>query len=101
MARKPSWGNDPYCLHHSDGTATFHFLKGRQRWALERLLGAGAAGCTPITEPGPRWSAYVFELRAAGFIIETIYEPHGGPFAGTHGRYVLPSHVTRSAGALA
>jgi hypothetical protein len=36
----------------------------------------------------------VFKLRRAGFIIETVDENHGGPFAGTHARYVLRSQVT-------
>ncbi len=95
MAKKPSWGMAPYCLHHSDGTATLHWLKGRPRWALECLLFSGPKGCTPIDDPAPRWSGYVRVLRELGFDIETLHEPHGGPFAGTHGRYVLKSHVTR------
>jgi hypothetical protein len=56
------------------------------------------AGCTPIETPGPRWSAYVFDLRGMGLSIETINEPHDGPFSGTHARYVLHSSVTRAAG---
>ncbi|RVG89298.1 hypothetical protein [Sinorhizobium meliloti] len=66
---------------------------GRDAWALRNLVDAGAAGCTPIDHPGPRWSHYVFKLRRAGFLIETIDEKHGGPFAGSHARYVLRSHV--------
>lgn len=67
---------------------------GRDAWALANLVRAGRRGCTPIDTPGPRWSHYVYKLRRAGFIIETIDEPHGGPFAGTHARYVLRSDVT-------
>ena len=67
--------------------------KGRARWALERLRAAGEAGCTPITEPAPRWSAYVHDLRELGVEIETVHEKHGGEFAGTHGRYVLRCRV--------
>ncbi|MCO6409049.1 winged helix domain-containing protein [Hoeflea alexandrii] len=63
--------------------------KGRDAWALLKLEKAGESGCTPITTPGPRWSAYVFNLRGMGLIIETIYESHDGPFPGTHARYVL------------
>lgn len=71
-----------------------HEVVGRDAWALQNLLRAGERGCTPIDTPGPRWSHYVFKLRRAGFIIETVDESHGGPFAGTHARYVLRSHVT-------
>ncbi|GMB82860.1 hypothetical protein NN6n1_36430 [Shinella zoogloeoides] len=66
---------------------------GRDAWALRNLINAGAAGCTPIEHPGPRWSHYVFKLRGFGFLIETVNENHGGPFAGTHARYVLRSEV--------
>lgn len=71
-----------------------HEVIGRDAWALKNLLDAGKRGCTPIDHPGPRWSHYVFKLRGMGFIIETIHEDHGGPFAGTHARYVLHSVVT-------
>lgn len=66
---------------------------GRDAWALRNLINAGTAGCTPIDHPGPRWSHYVFKLRGFGFLIETVNENHGGPFAGTHARYVLRSEV--------
>lgn len=66
---------------------------GRDAWALRNLVNAGAAGCTPIDHPGPRWSHYVFKLRGFGFVIETVDEKHGGPFAGSHARYVLRSQV--------
>lgn len=69
-------------------------VKGRDHWALDRLRRAGCHGCTPVDDPAPRWSAYVFNLRALGLEIETIHERHGGQFAGTHGRYVLHSTVT-------
>jgi hypothetical protein len=62
---------------------------GRGAWALRELIRAGENGCTPIDHPGPRWSAYVFKLRRAGLDIETRHEPHGGPFPGSHVRYVL------------
>ena len=39
-------------------------VKGRDAWALLELLKAGPRGCTPIDNPGPRWSHYVFKLRA-------------------------------------
>jgi hypothetical protein len=67
---------------------------GRDRWALECLIAAGPKGCTPLDQPGPRWSAYIFNLRTLGLEIETITERHDGPFKGNHARYVLTSHVT-------
>ena len=67
--------------------------QGRDAWALLELMDAGEKGCTPIDNPGPRWSAYVFNLRGLGLAIETMHEPHRGRFAGTHARYVLRSHV--------
>jgi hypothetical protein len=69
--------------------------KGREAWALDRLREAGAKGCTPITEPAPRWSAYVHLLRGRGVPIETVTEPHGGEFAGHHARYVLRARVVK------
>lgn len=66
---------------------------GRDAWALLELVKEGPRGATPINNPGPRWSAYVFNLRRMGLSIQTIDEPHGGPFAGTHARYVLKSRV--------
>ena len=72
-------------------------VKGRVGWALDRLWMADAKGCTPITEPAPRWSAYVHDLRRLGVEIETVREPHGEPFPGLHGRYVLRSTVRRAA----
>jgi len=35
---------------------------GRVAWTLHQLLTAGAKGCTPIENPAPRWSDYVFKL---------------------------------------
>ncbi|MEP2757500.1 MAG: hypothetical protein ABJP66_00280 [Hyphomicrobiales bacterium] len=66
---------------------------GRNAWALFHLIEAGDKGCTPIDTPGPRWSAYVHSLRCDGVDIETITEPHAGPYSGTHARYVLRSDV--------
>lgn len=76
-----------------DNTA-IHTVTGRDAWALLELVRNGEKGCTPIDNPAPRWSAYVFNLREAGFTIETLNEQHKGPFPGTHARYVLRSRVT-------
>lgn len=69
-------------------------LTGRVAWALQNLIDRGERGVTPIDPPGPRWSHYIFVLRGYGLTIETIHEPHGGPFSGTHARYVLHTPVT-------
>lgn len=69
-------------------------LEGRNAWALSELVSAGDMGCTPINNPDPRWSAYVYKLRHDYVLtIETIHEPHGGNFPGTHARYVLITPV--------
>lgn len=62
---------------------------GRDAWALQHLIRAGEDGVTPLERPAPRWSHYVWKLRGAGLDVETITEPHGGTYAGTHARYVL------------
>ena len=67
---------------------------GREAWTLRRLLEAGSVGVTTIDHPAPRWSHYIFKLRQAGLTISTEYEPHTGPFPGTHGRYRLETPVT-------
>ena len=101
MVHKEIWGAVPFIIK-TDTTETEVVVKGRDRWALERLIAAGNTGCTPFCKPGPRWSAYVHNLRKLGVSIETISEPHDGPFAGTHARYVLRSNVRNSnAGAVA
>lgn len=89
-----TWGRARFCVEH-DGTRIIITVSGRERWALEALIAAGERGCTPIETPGPRWSAYVFDLRDMGVKIHTRHERHGGPFAGRHGRFVLRSRVTR------
>jgi hypothetical protein len=71
-----------------------HHLRGREAWAIACLIEAGERGCTPIDHPGPRWSDYCFKLRRRGIAVETVTERHGGPYRGTHARYVLRSHVT-------
>jgi hypothetical protein len=96
MAKKRNWGAAPYNVQLEDDESRSVVVSGRDRWALEALMAAGEDGCTPIDTPGPRWSGYVHSLRNAGVPIETITEPHGGPFAGTHARYRLAASVTRS-----
>ncbi|MDP2085942.1 MAG: hypothetical protein Q8K20_12145 [Gemmobacter sp.] len=81
-------GGEPFTL----------YAVGREAWALDRLRMAGLQGCTPIEQPAPRWSAYVHSLRGRGVPIETLTEPHGGEFAGHHGRYVLRA-IVRKGGA--
>lgn len=78
-------------------------VKGREAWALAALTEAGAVGVTPRDRPAPRWSCYVHRLRSRGLDIETRREPHGGAYAGRHGRYVLKTalslvDITRAGG---
>jgi len=82
-----------YAVTAQDGHAFQLTLKGRNRWAMQQLIRAGQRGCTPIDNPAPRWSAYIFNLRKFGVEIETVSEPHGGKYSGTHARYVLRSDV--------
>ncbi|WP_458790899.1 winged helix domain-containing protein [Yoonia sp. MH D7] len=95
--RKPSRhnGGKAYTVKTTGGDIFRVVVSGRVRWALDQLCRVGLAGCTPIDNPAPRWSAYIFDLRGMGIEIETIHEPHEGEFAGTHGRYVLRSTLTR------
>lgn len=85
-----------YEIHPEGGGEPFTIeAGGREAWALDRLTEAGPRGCTPIAQPAPRWSAYVHRLRALGVPIETRHEPHGGAFAGTHGRYILRARAVK------
>ncbi|MEL7026347.1 MAG: hypothetical protein AAGO57_03825 [Pseudomonadota bacterium] len=99
MAQFITWGEGPFSITDPDGSTTTIVVSGRDRWVLECLLVAGPKGCTPIDTPGPKWSGYVFNLRQIGVNIETVHEPHTGPFSGTHARYVLRSKVKRMEGA--
>jgi hypothetical protein len=94
--RKPTRhnGGTAYTVKTTGGDIFGIVASGRVRWALDQLRMAGNSGCTPIDNPAPRWSAYIFDLRGMGIEIETIHEPHEGEFAGSHGRYVLRSTVT-------
>jgi hypothetical protein len=76
-------------------------VNGREAWMLLMLVEAGAKGVTPIDNPAPRISHYTFLLRKDGFRVETLHEKHGGPFSGSHARYVLHDAVTLDGGNLA
>ena len=95
MAEATNWGLSPYQVACADGTFRQITVAGRNKWALEQLIEAGTQGCTPIDNPAPRWSGYVHNLRELGVPIETCHEAHGGPFSGTHARYVLTAQVIR------
>ena len=75
-------------------SAPVRTLQGRDAWLCKKLIERGDRGVTPIDEIGPRASHYAFKLRRAGIVIETVTESHGGPFAGTHGRYLLRTPLT-------
>lgn len=68
-------------------------LRGRMAWALNELVVAGAAGVTPIRNPGPRWAAYCHKLKKLGIPIQSDREAHGQPFAGWHSVYRLSGPV--------
>mgnify|MGYP001820593826 CR=1 FL=1 len=82
-----------YWVEPTEGEPFGIVVFGREAWALNRLREAGVLGLTPMSDPAPRWSAYVFNLRELGVEIETVREPHGGDYPGFHGRYVLRSDV--------
>ena len=67
---------------------------GRDAWALRQLMASGKSGVTPIDNPAPRWSHYVYKLRQGGIVISTEHVAHAGPFPGTHGRYRLETELT-------
>jgi len=68
-------------------------FRDRSAWALLCLIKAGKAGVAPFERPAPRWSLYVSIFRQKGLAIETVFERHGGPYAGRRGRYVLHSPI--------
>jgi hypothetical protein len=65
------------------GNAFHVSVSGRVRCAFDRLSEAGLKGCTPITEPVPRWSHYIFKMRELA-VVST---------AGHHALPVLHSNV--------
>jgi hypothetical protein len=85
----------PFIVYEGDGGARTINPRGRDAWMLGELIEAGSDGLTSLENPAPRISHYVFKLRRIyGLNVETIDEPHGGDFKGTHARYVLRSRVT-------
>lgn len=68
---------------------------GRERWALRQLSKAGTKGVASVESPALRLAAYICDLRKKGVPIETLTEPHGGEFPGTHARYILRATVTK------
>ena len=81
--------NDVVELHVSIDGGPERKVVGRYAWTLFKLIQAAETGCTPIEQPAPRWSHYVFWLRQQGVVIATVTEKHAGAYAGTHARYVL------------
>jgi hypothetical protein len=90
---KATWPLAAFIVQDTRGEPRRIAVSGRDRWALESLMRAGPKGCTPIDHPGPRWSAYVFNLKEAGVAIEKVTEPHKGHFPGHHARYRLACTV--------
>lgn len=75
-----------------DGPVTLAIGGGLLR-TLRALVVQRARGATFGGEPAPHLSAHLFTLRALGLVIDAIPEPRGGPFPGSHGRYVLRTVV--------
>lgn len=97
MKQQTKWGLKAFTVQNEEGATRIILVKGRTLWMLDTLMAAGALGVTPIDNPAPRQSGYVHVLRHVyGLDIETIHEPHGGDFRGTHARYLLKSKVTCS-----
>jgi hypothetical protein len=88
-----------YLVYHDDGDPFEIRASGRFDWALDELIKAGPRGIIPMENPAPRWSAYIHGLRSLGIEIDTVMEPHEGPFPGKHGRYVLQSLVLKGGAA--
>ncbi len=89
-----------FCVVPETGGEQFEVtLRGRNAWALRQLIQAGTAGCTPVSNPAPRWSGYVHNIRGAGIAVETVHERHEGPYPGTHARYVLLDRVQEAGAA--
>ncbi len=70
-------------------------LTKRAEFFLEEMLAAGSEGITTIDYPGVRVGDAIHKLRKAGVDVQTVYEQHGGDFAGHHGRYILRSRIVR------
>ena len=95
MVDKQKWTKALFKIDGQTDGSKYIEVSGRDRWALEALIAAGRRGCTPIDTPGPRWSSYVHNLRKLSVPVETLTEPHSGPFSGTHARYILRASVRR------
>lgn len=84
-----------YSVHLGDRPPQLVEVTGkRTNMFLGEMIAAGDAGITSIAYPGVRLADAIFKLRGKGFQIETLYEPHEGPFKGIHGRYTLKSRVS-------
>lgn len=91
----PRWGKTKYLVRDPSGWEQTISVSGRQRWALEALIAAGATGCTSLSGQAHRFAAHVCRLRDKGVLIETARERHSGDFPGVHGRYFLQASVMR------
>jgi hypothetical protein len=50
---------------------------GRVAWCLHQLLTAGAAGCTTLANPAPRWSDLLLSARAERLSTASAFRPSG------------------------
>ena len=94
MSKKPQ---TTFIRHDADGLVKPLNLTGRNAQCLKALIESRDRGITALDLGGAavRISNYILALRRDhGLEIETTAERHGGPFAGTHGRFRLRSNVT-------
>lgn len=89
------WRKAQYLIRDPGGWERVITVSGRERWALETLMAAGATGCTSLTAPAHRLASYVCRLRDKGVLIVTEREQNDGEFPGVHGKYILLAKVVR------
>lgn len=78
------------CLGDNDDPSGLPItFRGREAWACRELIRAGDAGVSSLHHIGPRLAHYCMKIRRAGILIETVKQPHGGPYVGWHGVYKL------------
>src|SRR5258708_8356336 len=66
-----------FIVHDGDGRVRQIEPVGRDAWALGELVLAGIDGCTPIDQPGPRCSHYVWKPRTMhGLDVDTTTQQH-------------------------
>lgn len=86
------WGARIY-LANNRGAEPFSIrVKGRDRWALENLINAGDAGCTPIDNPALCWSAMCSSCAVSASISKQFMRSMNALSAGhMRGKLLIPA----------